>query len=145
MVTSRGALNPSRTVPPRTSTTWTSMSSPILMVSPTLRVSVSMCTPPWVWMAVHGGARSKRAEAGRTRGAGRLGSLSAQGAPDRMLTVGQHDLAGQAAGRIDDERSPQVGRRPGDVPLGNADDAVHLRFGLIGQVELGTHRARQRG
>src|SRR5215218_6967486 len=64
MATSRGALKPRRTVPPRTSTTWISMSSPMRIVSPTLRVSVSTCTPPWV-LAVRGAPGRRVDDQGR--------------------------------------------------------------------------------
>src|SRR5690242_8954777 len=131
MATSRGALKPRRTVPPRTSTTCTSMSSPILMVSPTLRVSVSTSTPPWVWVAVHGCARDRASAVLHpvTGEAAPPGSLSAQGAPDRMVAVGQHDLAGEPARRVHGQRRTQVRRRSSDVAVGNGDEAVQVRVG----------------
>src|SRR3954452_12671929 len=144
MATSRGALKPRRTVPPRTSTTCTSMSSPMRIVSPTLRVSVSTSTPPWVWVAVHGCARERARSAvslpevqhAELRCAAPPGSLSAQGAPDRMVAVVEHDLAGQAAGGVHDDRGAQVRRRPADVAVGHGDDAVQLGVGVLRQAEL---------
>src|SRR3954447_25813185 len=133
MATSRGALKPRRTVPPRTSTTWTSMSSPMRMVSPTLRVRVSTGTPPWVWLAVRG----------RPRGGGRgavttpRASLSAQGTPDRMRAVREHDLPAEPRERVDRHGGPQVHRGGADVPAGDGQQAVQQRVAGMGQPQLG--------
>src|SRR3954452_15042278 len=125
MATSRGALNPSRTVPPRTSTTCTSMSSPIRIVSPTLRVRVSICYPSMGC----GGLLA--------RAVPRPASLSAQGTPDRMRPVGEHDLAGARSGGVDDDGSPEVRRRGADVPVRDGQQAVQLRIGRVLQAQLG--------
>ena len=69
------------------------MSSPMRIVSPTLRVSVSTGTPPWVCgVAVRGDARPS-GRCGCTI-AQRPRKLSAQRPPDGMRAVGQDDLAG---------------------------------------------------
>src|SRR6185437_13339659 len=138
MATSRGALKPSRTVPPRTSTTCTSMSSPMRIVSPTLRVSVSTSTPPWVlscrpWRRPGAGARRIRPRPGPPR------ALSAQGAPDRMVAVGEHHLAGAPTRSGDGERSTQVRRRGGDVTVGHGHDAVQVGLHALIQPQLGTY------
>src|SRR4051812_45429698 len=136
MVTSRGALKPRRTVPPRTSTTWTSMSSPIRMVSPTLRVSVSTCTPPWVcwWpsLAVPGnracsavGARPYHDDTTP------VDWLSAHGLPNGMHAVGEHHLPGLVRHGIDHQRRAEVGRRRADVPVGHGDQAVQAGLGGV--------------
>src|SRR5690349_3012086 len=105
MAISRGALNPKRTVPPRTSTTWISMSSPMRIVSPTLRVSVSTGYPSvGVVGAVHGVART--AAGGGERAC--PGSLSAERPPDRMPAVGEDDLAGPGGEGVHHDRRAQV-------------------------------------
>src|SRR3712207_9412096 len=116
MATSRGALNPRRTVPPRTSTTWTSMSSPMRIVSPTLRVSVSTGTPPWVC-----GGRPWRCGCTIPQPSG---ELSAQGPPDGMCGVREDDLAGPAGDRVDDHRGAEGGRGRRDVAVRDGDAAV---------------------
>src|SRR4051794_33456383 len=64
-------------------------------------------------------------------------SLSAQGTPDRMRPVREHDLAGACGGGIDDDGSPEVRRRGADVPVRDGQQAVQRRIGRVLQAQLG--------
>src|SRR3712207_4722941 len=102
------------------------MSSPMRMVSPTLRVSVSTCTPPWVsggrpWRARRSGAEVASADATSQR-------LSAQAPPKGNGGVGLDHLPGPVRRGGDEHRGAEVGRGLGRVPAGDADEAEHLRL-----------------
>src|SRR5687768_7051303 len=120
------------------------MSSPMRIVSPTLRVSVSTSTPPWVrggWPSLACPTSGRWSEWSRLHDVtaapdGYRQWLTTQWPPDRMVAVQQDDLPGPGRPRMHDHRSTQVRRGGRDVPVRNGQDAVQLRLVAVLQSQL---------
>ncbi|MPM04886.1 hypothetical protein SDC9_51167 [bioreactor metagenome] len=121
--TFRGALMPMRTVSPRTSMTDISMSSPMRMASPGLRLSTSMM--------LHSRGGVGGGFGGRFQAHGFPHGVAQDGSADIVLFVLGDDLAGDALFVVDHHGRPEIGRH---VPRRRRRDGEDDQEGQVGYV-----------